>query len=75
MGYNQNNPRRRRRWISFLFPLVFLLIFALTQSYELPRRDGVLHQSWNRWCEELVSVRLASQQGGQIVISLRERRA
>jgi len=29
---NQNNPRRRRRWINFLFPLVFLLIFALTQS-------------------------------------------
>jgi len=36
MGYDQNNPRRyqrrKRRWIIFLFPLAFLLIFAFTQS-------------------------------------------
>jgi hypothetical protein len=35
----------------------------------------VPYQSWNRWCEELLPVRLTSQQDGQIVISLRERRA
>ena len=36
MGYDQNNPRsyqrRRLRWITFLFPLAFLLIFAFTRS-------------------------------------------
>jgi hypothetical protein len=36
MRYDQNNQlpsqRRRRSWSSFLFPLVFLLIFAFTQS-------------------------------------------
>jgi len=36
MGYDQNNPRsyqrRRHRWITFLFPLAFLLIFAFTRS-------------------------------------------
>jgi Short C-terminal domain len=36
MRYDQNNQRsyqrKRRRWIIFLFPLVFLLIFAFTQS-------------------------------------------
>jgi hypothetical protein len=36
MRYDQYNQlphqRRRRNWISFLFPLTFLLIFAFTQS-------------------------------------------
>ncbi|OLB57406.1 MAG: hypothetical protein AUI01_04655 [Ktedonobacter sp. 13_2_20CM_2_56_8] len=36
MRYDQNNQLpsqgRRRDWISFLFPLTFLLIFAFTQS-------------------------------------------
>jgi hypothetical protein len=32
MAYSQNNRRRRGSWISYLFPLVFLLIFVFTRS-------------------------------------------
>jgi hypothetical protein len=32
MAYHQNNLRRRRRWISLLFLLIFLLIFVFTRS-------------------------------------------
>ena len=33
MAYPQNNRRRRRNWISYLFPLAFLLIFFFTRSF------------------------------------------
>jgi hypothetical protein len=32
MAYSQNNRRRGRNWVSYLFPLVFLLIFVFTRS-------------------------------------------